>query len=191
MHVNEENFETDAYFVEHILDVPDYKKLISNFKAGNDATGLEIYLKYAAVGDENVNLARTYLVIDKSTKELACYFSLRTGLITVQVSGNEFDSLPAIELSNFATNDTYRKNHKELKKFGVHIFEVFILPITRCMAKYIGANSLYIYALPNDKLIKHYKTMGFSLLPADQEKFVQSHVKPKYDAGCRFMYQIL
>ena len=98
MHVNEENFETDAYFVEHILDVPDYKKLISNFKAGNDATGLETYLKYAAVGDENVNLARTYLVIDKSTKELACYFSLRTGLITVQVSGNEFDSLPAADL---------------------------------------------------------------------------------------------
>lgn len=28
MHVNEENFETDAYFVEHILEAPDYKKLI-------------------------------------------------------------------------------------------------------------------------------------------------------------------
>ena len=25
----------------------------------------------------------------------------------------------------------------------------------------------------------------------EQEKFVQSHVKPKYDAGCRFMYQTL
>ena len=116
---------------------------------------------------------------------------MRTGLITVQVSGNEFDSLPAIELSNFATNETYRQNHKELKNLGFHIFDVFILPITRCMAKYIGVNTLYIYALPNDKLIKHYKSMGFSLLPDNQEKFVQAHVKPKYDAGCRFMYQIL
>ena len=59
------------------------------------------------------------------------------------------------------------------------------------MAQYIVANSLYIYALPYEKLIEHYATMGFSLLPEDQEKFVQSHVKPKYDAGCRFMYQTL
>lgn len=191
MRVNAEKFETEAYTVEHILDIPNYKNLIETFTVGNDAEGLKDYLQYAAIGDEKANLARTYLVIDKSTKEVACYFSLRTGLITVQVDGEDFDSLPAIELSNFATNDTYRKNHKELQKLGVHIFDVFILPISRFMAKYIGANSLYIYALPNDRLIQHYNTMGFSLLPEEQEKFVQSHVKPKYDAGCRFMYQTL
>lgn len=191
MLVNEEKFETEAYSVEHILNTPNYKNHIEAFTVGNDAQGLKDYLQYAAIDDEKANLARTYLVIDKSTGEVASYFSLRTGLITVQVSGDNFDSLPAIELSNFATNDTYRKNHKELQKLGVHIFDVFILPISRFMAKYIGANSLYIYALPNDRLIQHYSTMGFSLLPEDQEKFVQSHVKPKYDAGCRFMYQTL
>lgn len=191
MLVNEKKFDAPAYSVEHLFDVPNYKRLIEDFTAGNDAAGLESYLKFAATGDEQANLARTYLVIDKATGELACYFSLRTGLITIQVTGDDFDSLPAIELSNFAVNDAYRKKHKETKKLGVHIFDVFILPIARFMAQYIGANSLYIYALPFNKLIEHYATMGFSMLPEDQEKFVQSHVKPKYDAGCRFMYQTL
>ena len=191
MRVSETIFDAPAYSVEHILEVPDYKSLIAGFTVGNDAAGLEAYLKYTAIGDEKANLARTYLVLDKASGELACYFSLRNGLITIQVAGDDFDSLPAIELSNFAINATYRQKHSELQKLGVHIFDVFILPTARCMAQYIGANSLYIYALPNDRLIEHYGTMGFSLLPEEQEKFVQSHIKPKYDAGCRFMYQTL
>ncbi|WP_295058143.1 hypothetical protein [uncultured Fibrobacter sp.] len=48
-----------------------------------------------------------------------------------------------------------------------------------------------IYALPEEKLIEHYHTMGFSRLPEHQEKFVQRHVKPKYDEGCIFMYQVI
>ncbi len=191
MLVKETIFETPAYSLEHLCDLSDYRELINDFTAGNDAAGLESYLKKAAVGDEKNNLVRTYFVIDKATGELACYFSLRTGLITIQVVDDDFDSLPAIELSNFATNDTYRKKHTELKKLGVHIFDVFIIPLARFMAKYIGINSLYIYALPNDRLIEHYSTMGFSRLPPEQEKIVQNHVKPKYDEGCIFMYQTL
>ena len=184
-------FDAPAYSVERLFDVPDYEKLIEGFSVGTDAAGLEAYLKNLASGDEKANLARTYLVLDKATGELACYFSLRTGLITIQVEGNDFDSLPAIELSNFATNGAYREKHKELQKLGVHIFDVFIIPIARFMANYVGVNALYIYALPSDRLIEHYKTMGFSRLPPEQEKFVQTHVKPKYDEGCVFMYQSL
>lgn len=50
---------------------------------------------------------------------------------------------------------------------------------------------IHIYALPEEKLIEHYHTMGFSRLPEHQEKFVQRHVKPKYDEGCIFMYQVI
>lgn len=191
MLVKEEKFDTPAYSAEHILDIDIHKKLIDGFTVKKDAQGLVNYLKYAAITDEKSNLARTYLVLDKSSGELACYFSLRTGLITIQIEGDNFDSLPAIELSNFATNETYCRKHQDVQSIGRYTFENFVLPISRCMSKYIGANSLYIYALPQERLIKHYKTMGFSLLPEDLEKFVQSHVKPKYDAGCRFMYQTL
>lgn len=48
-----------------------------------------------------------------------------------------------------------------------------------------------IYALPEERLMNHYKKMGFSRLPEAQEKFVQNHVKPKYDEDCIFMYQPL
>ena len=43
----------------------------------------------------------------------------------------------------------------------------------------------------NTNLIKHYKTFGFHRLSKEEEKFVHSHVKPKYDDGCVFMYQLV
>ena len=42
---------------------------------------LSEYIEY----DEENNFSRTYLVKDKTTKEIASYFSIRTGLITMQV----------------------------------------------------------------------------------------------------------
>ena len=42
-----------------------------------------------------------------------------------------------------------------------------------------------------DKLIKHYKTMGFHRFDPEDEHFVHQHIKPKYDEGCVFMYQLL
>lgn len=43
----------------------------------------------------------------------------------------------------------------------------------------------------DEKLIEHYTKLGFTRLPKKQEKFVQNHVKPKYDEGCVFMFQNL
>ena len=184
-------FDTPYFSVEHLLDSVENHNLINDFIAMNGAAGLEGYIKYQAKEDEQNNNSRTYLVKDVITGELVGYFSLRTGLITIQVSGDSFDSFPAIELANFAINKKYKEAHPDTIRLGANIFENFILPISRCMAKYVGVNSLYIYALPEEKLIQHYQKMGFSRLPASQEKFVQHHVKPKYDEGCIFMYQIL
>ena len=44
---------------------------------------------------------------------------------------------------------------------------------------FVGLQAIYIYALPQDKLIEHYKTMGFNRLDEEDEKFVHQHVKPK------------
>lgn len=65
--------------------------------------------------------ARTYLVKDKLSGEIACYFSLRSGLITMQVEKESFNALSAIELSNFAMNQNYKASHPDVKKV-VHIF---------------------------------------------------------------------
>lgn len=94
-------------------------------------------------------------------------------------------------IANFAINKLYKDSHPEAQKLGLYTFKKFVLPIVQRMSVYVGVSALYIYALPEEKLIEHYHTMGFSRLPEHQEKFVQLHVKPKYDEGCIFMYQVI
>ncbi|WP_294115863.1 hypothetical protein [uncultured Fibrobacter sp.] len=181
--------DTKDFSVEHLFDSPENLDLIAKFQATNGAAGLECYLKNQSVEDEENNCSRTYLVKDILTAELVAYFSLKTGLITVQLKGENFDSVPAIELANFAINKRYKDSHPETQKLGFYTFKKFILPIVQRMSVYVGVNAIYIYALPEERLINHYRTMGFERLPEQQEKFVQCHVKPKYDEGCIFMYQ--
>ena len=59
----------------------------------------------------------------------------------------------------------------------------------RNVADLVGVKCLYIYALPEEKLIRYYNSLGFVRLPLDAETFVHTHVKPAYDQGCIFMYQ--
>ena len=184
-------FDTKDYSIEQLLDTPENEKLIQKFEASNNAYGLEKYLKFQSIRDEENNNSRTYLVKDILTGELMGYFSLRTGLITIQVTGDSFDSYPAIELSNFAVNKKYKDSHPDSSELGYYMFRKFVLPIVNCLSRYVGVNSLYLYALPEERLIKYYKKIGFARLPEAHEKFVQYHVKPKYDEGCIFMYQTL
>ncbi len=183
--------DTDDFSIEHIFDSPENKSLIADFCALNGAEGLENYLKNQSASDEKDLNARTYLVKDKVSGELAAYFTLRSGLITIQVFHESFDTIPAIELSNLAINGEYREKHKDKKRLSFVFLRTFIIPICQTMSKYIGLASLYIYALPDEKLIEHYTKLGFTRLPKKQEKFVQNHIKPKYDEDCVFMFQNL
>ena len=183
--------KTKNFYYEHLLDSPNNKMLIKNFKVVYDnAKGLEAFLKVSSEENEVYGENRTYLVKDKETKELVAYFSLRTGLFTLGEENN-FITIPSIELSNFATNGCYRENHPESKYLGAVVFNDFVLPIVRYIADFIAVKALYIYALPEEGLIKHYETFGFNRLDVEQEKFVHSHIKPDYDEGCIFMYQLL
>ena len=185
------DIKTEEFYYEHILDSPTNEQLIRDFKVINDnAKGLENFLKIAAKEDEENNDNRTYLVKDNETKEIVAYFSLRTGLVTLGEE-NDFITMPSIELSNFAVNANYRTNHPESKFLGSVVFSEFVLPIAKYISDFIAVKVLYIYALPENSLIKHYETFGFNRLDAEQEKFVHAHVKPDYDEGCIFMYQFV
>ena len=181
------------FMYEHLFDSPDNASAIKHFLVTEkNGLGLEYYLKETAAIDEQNQMNTTYLVKDKVTKEIAGYFSLRTGLFTLTDDSPEyFDSIPAIELSNFAVNALYRKNHPETKSIGRIMFSEFIIPVVQHIKSFVAVRALYIYALPEQKLIQHYQTLGFSRLEPEEEAFVHSHVKPKYDDGCIFMYQIL
>lgn len=181
--------ESKIYTYEHLLDSEENLELIKNFtvdaKAGR---GLEGFLKHIAAQEEQDDLNRTYLVKSKRHNELAGYFSLRNGLFTLEIENDKFHAVPAIELSNFAVNSAYRREHPESQKIGRSIFNDFILPLVNYLKDFTGVRALYIYALPEEKLIDHYKSMGFSRLTKEEEDFVHRHVKPKYDDDCIFMF---
>ena len=172
-----------------MLDSSVNRQLVEGFVVPNNAHGLESYLKSQAEGDEKNNGSRTFLIKDAATGKLACYFSLRTGLVAVQREDGLFDTIPAIELANFAVNDAYRSEGSKIAKIGFHVFDRFILPIVKNVSDLIGVQCLYVYALPKERLIQYYASLGFMRLPSEAEAFVHSHVKPAYDRGCIFMYQ--
>ena len=182
------------FYYEHLFDNPNNLEQINDFAIRErSGYGLELYLKQTSAFDEENQLNSTYLVKDKKTHEIVGYFSLKTGLFTVESSTIEgyFDTIPAVELSNFAVNALYRANHPEVKQIGEIIFRSFILPTVKHIQNFVAVKALYIYALPEDKLISHYEKLGFTRLDKEEEAFVHAHVKPKYDADCIFMYQIL
>ena len=183
-----QSFATDDFVLEHLTDSRTHRRLLELFSVANKATGLELYLKRRAIRDEARNESRTYLVKDVVSGELACYFSLRTGLITVSAGDGSFDTVPAAELSNFAVNASYSAVHRNVRKIGAYVFNKFILPVVKCIADWIGMQCLYVYALPNGKLISYYERLGFRRMSDEDAKFVYSHVKPRYDQGCVFMY---
>ncbi len=147
-----------------------------------------------AAEEEKDNLARTYVIRDISSDEIVAYFSLRAGFVAANnkiLFRSEFDTMPGIEISNFAVNETYINAHPEAKGIGINLFVDYILPIAKQAQIHVGARLLYIFALPNNSLIEHYKKWGFARLAKIQEALMHRRIRPNYDRGCIFMYQIL
>ena len=132
------------------------------------------------------------------------YFSLKAGLVSlnereVEVQEGEskrteilFDTVPGVELANFAINSSYIKNRPSVKGIGVVIFQQFVLPIVRQVAENVAVKILYIFALPYDGLIKRYKDVyGFERLGEYDEHELHKRLKPAYDQSCVFMYVVL
>lgn len=67
-------------------------------------------------------MMRSYLIRDVYSSELVGYFSVKAGLISVNevhtVEGVTFDTIPGVEIANFAVNEVYQDNHPDLKCFS-------------------------------------------------------------------------
>ena len=154
------------------------------------------YLRRYALADEEEHVARTYLLRDVHTGEIAYYFSLKAGFVSYNEKGifrRTFDSVPGIELMNYAANGAYKKAHPTYSNIGLGsiVFEDFILPKARDASAIIGAKMIYLFALPQKRLIETYQSHGFTCLPYMLEKRLHRRIKPRYDQGCIFMYQTL
>lgn len=184
--------ENEIFYCEPLLAEEDNIQQIQKFHVATETgLGLEVYLKRYAVPEEMSHEARTYLVKDNITKEIVGYFSLKTGTVAARKKGRffhtEIDSLPAVELANFAVNSAYKKAHQEQTGIGSIIFLDFVLPMIKLAAERVGICIVYIFALPYKNLIKYYETLNFRRLNRAEEVFIHRKYKPRYDEGCIFM----
>lgn len=198
--------QNDLFYCNHLgmsdQDEQDIKNFTVRDKKG---AGLLEYIRYYAFPEEDAGIMRTYMVRDNRTSELVGYFSLKAGLISLNEreevfvdsqTGEEkkkavFDTLPGVELANFAVNHSYVKANPGMKGVGQVIFDSFIVPIIRQSSESIGIKILYLFALPYQDLISRYEDYGFSRLDNPYEDQLHSRLKPFYDDSCKFMYIIL
>lgn len=179
------------FYREHLGAKSDHKELIQTFEATQpEGDGLRKYLQKHAFIDESTGNIRTYLIRQRGTGELVGYYSIRAGDILL-MRDDWTSAISGVELTNFAVNGAYRKKHPKITILGRRIFFDFILPQVRQLHETLGTSILYIYALDEEPLKKYYKTLGFSNLPEEDEKFVHSRCKPSYDGTCICMYMLL
>lgn len=185
--------ECKPYYLTRITK--EDEEIINSFSCRQNGGYLEGYLKECALEDENNSVARTYLVKDMATDELVAYFSLKAGFVSVNedrgLFESRFDTIPAVELANFAVNANYISTHMTAKGVGKVVFKDFILWIIEKAAEWVGIDFVYIFALPNEKLIKRYRQYGFTRLSSLQERAIHKRIRPRYDENCIFMYRQL
>ena len=186
----------------NVIDQETLKKM-ADFQVRKEGGFLANYLAYRnstgeicspALDEERLNKARTYLIEDTETGELIAYFTLKAGLVGFKRNRNFlnkiFDAMSGIEVANLAVNEVYKQAHDDLHGIGYMVFRNYILPKAEEAQRIIGAEILYIYALPRTKLINRYKGYGFTQLVPFQQKYLERRFRPGYDRGCVFMYQI-
>lgn len=207
--------QNELFYCNHLGVSDNDEQDIMNFTVRDEnGAGLLEYIQHFAFPDEDAGTMRTYIVRDNRSSELVGYFSLKAGLISYnerdvavidELTGEEvvdpetgekkmrrvFDTLPGVELADFAVNQTYIKSHPDLKGVGLVIYKRFILPIIDRAAEEIGIKILYIFALPYEELISRYEKYGFSRLAEKYEIEIHNRLKPEYDESCTFMYRML
>ena len=173
----------------------DFDDIMAFSSAHPEGAGVVAYLKRIAFAEESAGIMRTYLVRHALTDELVAYFSLKAGLAThnEEQEGQrvEFDTVPGIELANFAVNGTYLAKHSIAKGCGLTIYRELVREVVRRAAEIVGVAIVYLFALPDPKVIANYERYGFRRLSLEREDMIHSRLKPRYDQKCTFMYTVL
>ena len=200
--MNQDNvvLKNEMFYCEHLTLSRDTMRDIDDFRVTLESgVGLMEYLQDYAFHDEERKIQRIYLVRDIITDELVAYFGLRAGLMStnehiIVENGEEssvFDTISGVELAEFAINEVYSSKHPQRKGCGLIIFHDFIMPIVRKVSSLVGCEILYGYSVDKDgKLLERYiNDYHFKRLKPESEKKLHHRLKPRFDAGCIFIYQ--
>lgn len=195
--MRERILENEWFYCHHLSSMDEGDITGFEVKHPEFGQGLADYIIHLAIKDEEAGIMRTYLVRDKKTDEMVGYYSLKSGMVSLnerELADNEvvFDTLPGIELANFAVDQRYIIAHPGQFNIGLKVFRDFIRPMAIQHSVYIGTLLLYIFALPQETLISRYsERYGFRRLSGDDEDMLHRRMKPRYDRSCIFMYQML
>ena len=188
--------EFNPFYCESLTMSSKDREDIENFSVVHADTGKGLlnYLKTYAAADEMHGAMRTYLVRMTKNNECVGYFSLKAGLVSLQEAEFDgailFDTLPGVELANFAVNRNYVQKY-QARGIGSVLFTNFIIPLIKSASEYIGVCLVYLFALPQPGLLKNYERYGFRRLTSDAEEKLHRRLKPTYDQSCIFMYRLL
>lgn len=191
-----EILKNNRFYCDHIGEWPLDRQEVDAFTVKSaSGMGLVYYLQELAFDDEKVGNMRTYLVKDNRTSQVVAYFALKAGMVSLNEKetrdGVVFDTYPGIELANFAVNQSFLEKHQGLKGLGYVVFTDFIKPVAKEVAEKIGASILFIYALPEPRLLERYSEYGFTRLSKEEEVALHNRIRPRYDDSCIFMYQLI
>ena len=122
--------QNDLFFCCHLGDSDNDEADIMLFSVKDqNGAGLVEYLRYLAFPEEKAGVMRSYLIRDNFSSELVGYFSVKAGLISVNELHTEdnvsFDTIPGVEIANFAINDAYQKKSSELERSGTYHIQRF------------------------------------------------------------------
>ncbi len=187
------------------------KNMVEGFNSDTNGS-LSAYLKRSAWFEDTNNKRVVYLVKDKT--KIVMFFSLQCGSLIkchhkvlhginhrVQDNVNEYyidddiidvtDVVPAIEISHFCINDSYRKRKTEWRvknslveyRIGQYIFYKFIAPILIDTSTKIGVEKVYLFCADDGsgKLIKYYNELNFDIMDD------MACIRSKYDNKLKCM----
>lgn len=182
--------KTEFFYCESVSHASSYE--LKSFVPQYEEKKLAKYLKAKAKEHEEELIERTYIVRDNKTGALAAWFSMQSSTLPYQEVNADFH-IPAIELTNFAVDARYHKNHAEEftdVKIGEYVFFNFIIPISHCISKLCGCRDIFIFALNKERLLKYYQnTLGFKCIESAAD-FIEMPVAG-YSDDLVFMYQTL
>ena len=121
-------------------------------------------------------------------------FSLKAGLISIHeqntLDNAIFDTLPGVEIASFAVNRIFVQKY-DFKGLGGILFRQLITPFVKKLATALGIYMVYLFALPQPKLLATYKYYGFQRLAPQDETLLHRRLKSAYDYSCIFMFKPL
>ncbi len=186
--------EIEKYTCSRLISDHDNKAVISQFTSTINPS-MAAHLQRKAWFEEQNN-KRAYFLIKEGNK-IVLYFSLQCGLMIKShekiirgIGHRESDTgyeyfidddiidvtktVPAIELSHFCVNESYRRRKKEWiinngpfkYRVGEYCFFQYIAPIILDIADKVGVEYIYLFCADegNNKLFEYYSSLNFEIM---------------------------